>query len=62
MDTMAVAALSMAMSMSQVQQSASVSILDKAMDAGASGVLELLDEMPAPVVQHSFGHVLDTYV
>lgn len=63
MDTMAIAAMSMGMSMAKTQQSASIAILKEAMGTDASGVLKMMEELPevtAPAP--SFGHLLDTYV
>lgn len=62
MDISAIAAASIDMSMSQVQQQASVSVAKKAMgfqETQAAQVLDMLNDIPAPV---SYGHQLDVRV
>lgn len=54
---MDIAAMSMAMSQSSVQQQASVSVMKKSMDAAETQMNALLEMMPSTP---SFGHVLNT--
>lgn len=58
MDTMAIAAMSTALSSAQVMQQANVSILRKSMDMQENqmnSLLQVMQSAPAP----SFGHTMD---
>lgn len=53
---MDIALLSMAMSQSQVQQKASISVMKKAMDqaeSGANGLLKMMDSANVAALQHA---------
>lgn len=59
MDLASVGAASISFSMSQVQQSASISIMKKAMDMQGVSLDAMLQSLPAAAP--SFGHSLDVY-